>query len=152
MMNTEPTAIERATIELWLPENLLEIVKGFESWHLAATSLPDGVGRSRGIKVSKIDSIDLGSMRLLSLAQSRVRVAVGARVGLSVYLSADDVESSEEAREWVGEVEPGFVGAYLDFDTRFTIKLEVELLKEPPMVLSYKLTGIDGISTIQIKD
>ena len=83
--------------------------------------------------------------------QGRVEVTVSAVVSISVYISADDVQASEEARAWVGDVEAGFLGAYVDFDCPVIVKLELELLKEPPMVLTAKLTGIEGASSITIK-
>ena len=150
-MNIQPTANDRSTVELWLPEHLLEIARSFDGWHLVAMSLPEGVGRTGGIKVSKIKSIDLGSIRLKTLMQSSVEVKVDAVVGLSVYISADDVEASSEARYWVGDVEPGFVGAYVDFDSSVCLRLELELLKQPPMVLTSRLVGIDGESSVSIR-
>ena len=150
-MDLTPTLNERTTVELWLPENLLGLARAYDGWHLATTSLPDGVGRTSEVKVAKIKSLDLGSIRLLSLMQGRVEVTVSAVVSISVYISADDVQASEEARAWVGDVEAGFLGAYVDFDCPVIVKLELELLKQPPMVLTAKLTGIEGASSITIK-
>jgi hypothetical protein len=68
-------------------------------------------------------------------------VKVKSKVSLNV--SWDDYLSSEEVRQIVGDSEE-FTFLSLDTDSDFTLKIEFELLSEPPLVASHKVLSIDG--------
>ena len=143
-MNLQPTRIQRETVERWLPENLLSIVKDFEDWHIIATDIPEGLARSNATVVKEIQTLQIESMQLLSLSQSVLQIVVETVVGLSIYVNANDYKKSQEVRDWVGYDDQEFQGCYIDFDADVTLSLELELLKEPPMVISHRLSAVFG--------
>lgn len=143
-MNLQPTQIQRDTVERWLPENLLAITNDFDAWHIIATDIPEGLARSSAIAVKKIKNLQLESMQLLSLSQSVLQIEVDAMVGLSIYVNAENYENSQEVRDWVGYDDQDFQGCYIDFDADVTVSLALELLKEPPMVISQRLSAVSG--------
>ena len=143
-MNLQPTHIQRDTVERWLPENLLAIAKDFDAWHIIATDIPEGLARSSAIAVKEIKNLQLESVQLLSLSQSVLQIEVDAMVGLSIYVNAESYQNSQEVRDWVCYDDPDFQGCYIDFDADVTVSLELELLKEPPMVISQRLSAVSG--------
>ena len=74
----------------------------------------------------------------------KVEALVSITPNVSVDVSWDDYLSSVEVRELVGESESEFIFLSLDTQIDLTLKIQFELLKEPPMVASYKVLSIDG--------
>ena len=73
-----------------------------------------------------------------------LQIEVDATVGLSIYVNAESYQNSQEVRDWVGYDDQDFQGCYIDFDADVTISLALELLKEPPMVISQRLSAVSG--------
>ena len=84
---------------------------------------------------------------MLSLHLSRVTVDVNVNLHIGIDVSWDEYQSSQEVREFVGEAEEEFISTTVFFDMPVQVKLELELLKEPPMIASYTLRKIGGPAT-----
>jgi hypothetical protein len=108
---------------------------------------PENIGLGIPTELKNVKSIDLGSMRLKSLSQSAVNATFSVVLNLSLYISKEDYDASQEVRNYVGEHDDDFSGIYMDTNTRLELCFEFELLSQPPMVLSSKLRTVGGNST-----
>jgi hypothetical protein len=146
-MNFEPTSEARKTIEQWLKTNLLEELNSWDMLPQVVGDFPENTGRGNLTAIKRIESMDLGSMQLKSLSQSVVNANLSVTLSVSLYVSKEDYDSSQEVRDFVGPEDHEFSGIYLDTDTKLRVCFDFELFKQPPMVLSTKLRTIGGQST-----
>lgn len=152
-MNGTPSETDRKIVETWITQNAKKIFNDFEDWYLATTDLPADSVSSGSTKVKSIRSIDLETMRLLSITQSQFLCTISAIIDVSIRVSADDYQRSEAVREWMGEMmDADATSCYVDFAAPVSLTLELTILKSPPMVTSYsvkKLEGQNGSVTTQ---
>ena len=146
-MNIEPTSEARKTIEQWLKTNLLEELNSWDMLPQVVGDFPENTGRGNLTAIKRIESMDLGSMQLKSLSQSVVNATLSVTLSVSMYVSKEDYDGSQEVRDFVGPEDLDFSGIYLDTDTKLRVCFDFELFKQPPMVLSTKLRTIGGQST-----
>jgi hypothetical protein len=143
-MNIEPTEEARKTIERWLQTHLLEELGSWDLLPQVVADFPENTGRVNPTALKSVKSIDLGSMRLKSLSQSVVNATFSATLSLSLYVSKEDYEASQEVRDFVGNHEDYFLGIYTDTDSTLDVCLDFELLHQPPMVISTRFRSISG--------
>ena len=131
-------------IELWLKENILEIVKESESLPVVTADLPDGVGRGNASQIKELKSIDIQGMKLLSINQSHLNTTVEMILEVSVDVYWHEYLASQEVRDFVGETDEEFQSITSYFDAPIKVSIDLEILKEPPMVMSHFLKEIGG--------
>ena len=131
-------------IELWLKENILEIVKESESLPVVTADLPDGVGRGNASQIKELKSIDIQGMKLLSINQSHLNTTVEMILEVSVDVYWHEYLASQEVRDFVGETEEEFQSITSYFDAPIKVSIDLEILNEPPMVMSHFLKEIGG--------
>ena len=131
-------------IGLWLEENILEIVKESESLPVVTADLPDGVGRGNASQIKELKSIDIQGMKLLSINQSHLNTTVEMILEVSVDVYWHEYLASQEVRDFVGETEEEFQSITSYFDAPIKVSIDLEILKEPPMVMSHFLKEIGG--------
>ena len=131
-------------IELWLKENILEIVKESESLPVVTADLPDGVGRGNASQIKELKSIDIQGMKLLSINQSHLNAIVEMILEVSVDVYWHEYLASQEVRDFVGETDEEFQSITSYFDAPIKVSIDLEILKEPPMVMSHFLKEIGG--------
>ena len=131
-------------IGLWLEENILEIVKESESLPVVTADLPDGVGRGNTSQIKELKSIDIQGMKLLSINQSHLNATVEMILEVSVDVYWHEYLASQEVRDFVGETDEEFQSITSYFDAPIKVSIDLEILKEPPMVMSHFLKEIGG--------
>ena len=131
-------------IGLWLEENILEIVKESESLPVVTADLPDGVGRGNASQIKELKSIDIQGMKLLSINQSHLNAIVEMILEVSVDVYWHEYLASQEVRDFVGETDEEFQSITSYFDAPIKVSINLEILKEPPMVMSHFLKEIGG--------
>ena len=146
-MNIEPTAEARKTIEQWMQTKLLDELNSWDMLPQVVGEFPENTGRGHFTAINRIESMDLGSMQLKSLSQSVLNATLSVTLNVSLFVSKEEYDASQEVRDFVGPEDDDFSGIYLDTDSKLRISFDFELLKQPPMVLSTKLRSIGGDST-----
>ena len=131
-------------IGLWLEENILEIVKESESLPVVTADLPDGVGIGNASQIKELKSIDIQGMKLLSINQSHLNAIVEMILEVSVDVYWHEYLASQEVRDFVGETDEEFQSITSYFDAPIKVSINLEILKEPPMVMSHFLKEIGG--------
>ena len=131
-------------IGIWLEQNILEIVKESESLPVVTADLPDGVGRGNASQIKELKSIDIQGMKLLSINQSHLNTTVEMILEVSVDVYWHEYLASQEVRDFVGETEEEFQSITSYFDAPIKVSIDLEILKEPPMVMSHFLKEIGG--------
>ena len=131
-------------IGIWLEQNILEIVKESESLPVVTADLPDGVGRGNASQIKELKSIDIQGMKLLSINQSHLNTTVEMILEVSVDVYWHEYLASQEVRDFVGETDEEFQSITSYFDAPIKVSINLEILKEPPMVLSHFLKEIGG--------
>lgn len=142
-----PSPWMQKTVQRWLEQNLLAVIEDSEVVAQVVTNLPFDVGRGSVMKIHQLTSIDLAGMKLRSLHQSLVYVEVQTQMRVGIDVSWEEYQSSQEVRDFVGETEEEFISTSVMFDTSVGVVLDLELLKEPPMVIKHFLRKISGPST-----
>jgi len=143
MTTIAPTPKAEATIRSWIDTNLVDEMNELEVIESLAFNIPEGLARANSTGIKVVKSVHLNELQLLSLSYSKVHAIVKFNSKLSLNVSWDDYLSSEEVRQIVGDTEE-FTFISLDTDSDFTLKIEFELLSEPPLVASHKVLSIDG--------
>jgi hypothetical protein len=138
------TPKDEAVIKAWLLANLHEVLNDLEVIPSISFNLPADIGRANASQVKSINSVDLKDVKLVSLSYLKVKALISVSLNVSVDVSWDDYLSSSEVRELVGESKSEFVFISLDTHVELTLGIQFELLKEPPMVASYKVLSVDG--------
>lgn len=152
-MNTQPNARLHHTVQRWMADQLLDVVRAYDDWHHVITDIPMGLGSSSLEKLSGIQEFQLSDIRRISLGQTQVQVTVDAKVGISIRVDFSDYTQSREVRDLVGEADEEFLGCYFDLESPVTLTLKLTLLNEPPMVTDHFLTQIDGgVTTVTFKE
>ena len=131
-------------IGIWLEQNILEIVKESESLPVVTADLPDGVGRGNASQIKELKSIDIQGMKLLSINQSHLNATVEMILEVSVDVYWHEYLASQEVRDFVGETDEEFQSITSYFDAPIKVSIDLEILKEPPMVMSHFLKEIGG--------
>jgi hypothetical protein len=90
-----------------------------------------------------VNSIKLNNLELLSLTYSKVVASIVLTTRVSVNVSWDDYLASQEVRDLTGESEE-FLSSYIDTEVDIKVKIEFELISEPPLVASHKFLSIEG--------
>jgi hypothetical protein len=143
-MNNQNADQHKKIIGLWLEQNILEIVKESETLPVVTADLPDGVGRANASEIKELKSIDIQGMKLLSINQSHVNATVEMVLEVSVDVYWHEYLASQEVRDFVGESEEEFQSITTYFDAPIKVAIDLEILKEPPMVMSHFLKEIGG--------
>jgi hypothetical protein len=143
MKTIEPTPKAESTIKVWLNTHLAEELTDLDVIPTLAFNLPHGTGRASASELTSIKRVDLKELQLLSLSYSKVvaTVKVTANVSMTVYW--EDYLASQEVRELVGESEE-FSSSSFDTDVDFVLKIEFELISEPPMVATHTVLSVEG--------
>ena len=144
MSTISATPKDEAVIKVWLLANLHDVLNDLEVIPSVSFNLPADIGRANASQVKSINSVDLKDVQLVSLSYLKVEALISITPNVSVDVSWDDYLSSVEVRELVGESESEFIFLSLDTQIDLTLKIQFELLKEPPMVASYKVLSVDG--------
>ena len=131
-------------IGIWLEQNILEIVKESESLPVVTADLPDGVGRGNASQIKELKSIDIQGMKLLSINQSHLNTTVEMILEVNVDVYWHEYLASQEVRDFVGETDEEFQSITSYFDAPIKVSIDLEILKEPPMVMSHFLKEIGG--------
>jgi hypothetical protein len=143
MTTIAPTPKAEATIKSWIDTNLVDEMNELEVIESLVFNIPEGLARANSTGIKAVKSVHLNELQLLSLSYSKVQAIVKVKSKVSLNVSWDDYLSSEEVRQIVGDSEE-FTFLSLDTDSDFTLKIEFELLSEPPLVASHKVLSIDG--------
>jgi hypothetical protein len=143
MKTIAPTPKAEATIKSWIDTNLVDEMNELEVIESLVFNIPEGLARANSTGIKAVKSVHLNELQLLSLSYSKVQAIVKVKSKVSLNVSWDDYLSSEEVRQIVGDSEE-FTFLSLDTDSDFTLKIEFELLSEPPLVASHKVLSIDG--------
>lgn len=152
-MNTQPTARLHQTVQRWMTDELLDVVRAYDDWHHVITDIPMGLGSSSPEKLSGMKDFQLSDVRRISLGQTQVQVSVDVTVGISIRVDFSDYTQSREVRDLVGEADEEFSGCYFDLESPVTLMLKLTLLNEPPMVTEHFLAQIDGgVTTVTFKE
>ncbi len=143
MTTIKPTPKSEATIRAWLETNLAEELTDLDVIPTLAFNLPHGTGHASASGLTSINAVQLKDLQLLSLSYSKVvaTVKVTANVSMTVYW--EDFLASQEVRELVGETEE-FSSSSFDTNVDFVLKIEFELLSEPPMVANHTVLSVEG--------
>ena len=131
------------TIKNWLLINLYEVINDLEVIPSISFNLPADVGRANASKVTLIKSVDLKDAQLISLNYSKIQANISVSPTVNLDVSWEDYLASSEVRELVGESDE-FMSTSFDAPVDLKIAMEFELIKEPPMVASYRVLSIDG--------
>ena len=137
----------RQTILRWLERDFLELIEESEVLPQVVANLPGNMARGNAMKIKELRALNLQELKLLSFHLSRVTVDINVNLHVGIDVSWDEYQSSQEVREFVGEAEDEFISTTVFFDSPVQVTLELELLKEPPMVASCKLRKISGDAT-----
>jgi hypothetical protein len=143
MTTIAPTPKAEATIRSWIDTNLVDEMNELEVIESLAFNISEGLARANSTCIKAVKSVHLNELHLLSLNYSKVHAIVKVNSKVSLNVSWDDYLTSEEVRQIVGDSEE-FTFISLDTDSDFTLKIEFELLSEPPMVASHKVLSIEG--------
>jgi|GEM_PF-6212459 len=144
MSTVRPSSQDFSVVKAWLLANLHEVLNKLEVIPMISFNLPADVGRANASKVNSINSVDLKDLHLISLSYSKVEATVSVSPNVTVDISWDDYLSSPEVRVLVGESENEFTFLSIDTQVDLTITVHLELLREPPMVASYKIMEVVG--------
>ena len=85
-------------------------------------------------------------MKHLSLQLRQVTVDISVNVHLGIDISLEEYQNNVEVREFLGDLEGEFISTSVVCDSSLQLTLELELMKEPPMVVSHKLRKIAGVN------
>ncbi len=153
IFSTKDVELARQTILRWLDQNFLEVIEEAEVLPQVVANLPNNIARGNAMRVKELRALNLDGLKLISLHMSRVTADVSVNLHIGIDVSWDEYQSSQEVREFVGEEEEEFVSTTVFFDSPVHVTLELELLKEPPMVASYTLRKISGAANcVEYKD
>jgi hypothetical protein len=144
MSTVRPSPQDFSVVKAWLLANLHEVLNDLAVIPALSFNLPTDVGRANASQVKSINSVDLKDLHLISLSYSTVEATVSISPNVSVDISWDDYLSSPEARLLVGDSENEFAFLSIDTQVDLTIRVNFELLREPPMVASYKILEVSG--------
>jgi len=143
MTTTAPTPQAESTIRSWIGTSLHDHLTDLEVIQSLAFNFPSGLGNASASGVKSVNSIKLNDLQLLSLSYSKLVATMELTTRVSVNVSWDDYLASQEVRDLVGESEE-FLSTYLDTDVDIKVKIEFELISEPPLVASHKFLSIQG--------
>ena len=146
-LSTDDLDWARQTISRWLEQNLLEIIEGSEALPQVVANFPADIARGNAMKVKELRALNLESVSLLSLHLSRVTVDINVNLHIGIDVSWDEYQSSQEVRDFVGDPGEEFISITAFLDAPVQVKLELALLREPPMVASFALRQISGQAT-----
>jgi hypothetical protein len=138
-----PSSKEEEIIKNWLLINLHEVINDLEVIPSISFNLPAEVGRANASKVTSIKSVDLKDVQLISLSYSKIQANISVSPTVNLDVSWEDYLASNEVRELIGESEE-FLSTSFDTPIDLKIAMEIELIKEPPMVASYRVLSIEG--------
>jgi hypothetical protein len=147
LSSTEEAESAKKTITRWIYQDFLSIIEEADVLPEVVANLPSDMSRGNALKIKELNSLSLDGMKLLSLQLSRVMVELSVKIHMGIDVSWDDYKSSHEARTFVGETDEEFISTTVFFDSQVQVTLELELLKVPPMVVSYRLKKIIGEAT-----
>ena len=143
MSKLMPSSKEEEIIKNWLLINLHEVINDLEVIPSISFNLPAEVGRANASKVTSIKSVDLKDVQLISLSYSKIQANISVSPTVNLDVSWEDYLASNEVRELIGESEE-FLSTSFDTPIDLKIAMEIELIKEPPMVASYRVLSIEG--------
>lgn len=143
MTTTAPTPQAEATIRNWISTSLHDQLTDLEVIQSLAFNFPSGVGSASSSAIKAVKTLKLNDLHLLSLTYSKVVASMSLTTRVSVNVSWDDYLASQEVRDLTGESEE-FLSTYIDTDIDLKIKIEFQLISEPPLVASYKFLSIQG--------
>ena len=143
MSKLMPSSKEEETIKNWLLINLHEVINDLEVIPSISFNLPADVGRANASKVTSIKSVDLKDVQLISLSYSKIQANISVSPTVNLDVSWEDYLASSEVRELIGESDE-FMSTSFDAPVDLKIAMEFELIKEPPMVASYRVLSVDG--------
>jgi hypothetical protein len=138
-----PSQKEEETIKNWLLTNLHDVINDLDVIPSISFNLPADVGRANASKVTSIKSVELKDVQLISLSYSKIQANISTSLTVNLDVSWEDYLASSEVRELVGESEE-FMSTSFDALADLKIAMEFELIKEPPMVATYRALSIDG--------
>ncbi len=131
------------TIKGWINSSLAEELTDLEIITELAFNLPHGTGRSSASALKSINHLQLNDLQLLSLSYSKVVATFTVTVNVSMTVYWEDYLASSEVRELIGESEE-FSSSSFDANVDFTIKIEFDLLSEPPLVAGHEFLSVTG--------
>lgn len=146
-MREDENGLAKSIVMKWLEQDLLTIIEESEVLPIVVADFPNGVGRGNAMRIEKLKSMDLGGLKLRSLNQSQVNVQVDLVVHVAIDVYWEEYQSSQEVRNLIGENEQEFVSSTIYLDTPLHVSVDLELLKQPPMVTSHELREISGSAT-----
>lgn len=142
----------RQTISKWADLHLLEVIQDTDVLPQVVLNMPHNVARGNAMKVKEIQELRLQGVKHLSLQLRRVSVEISVNVHLGVDISWEEYQNHAEVREFLGDLDGEFISTSVVCDTSLHLTLELELLKEPPMVVSHKLRKVEGdASSVEFK-
>jgi hypothetical protein len=137
----------RQTLSKWADLHLLEVIQDTDVLPQVVMNMPHNVARGNAMKIKELQELSLQGMKHLSLQLRQVTVDISANVHLGIDISWEEYQNNVEVREFLGDLEGEFISTSVVCDSPLHMTLELELLKEPPMVVSYKLRKIAGDAT-----
>jgi hypothetical protein len=137
----------RQTLSKWADQHLLEVIQDTDVLPQVVMNMPHNVARGNAMKIKELQELSLQGMKHLSLQLRQVTVDISVNVHLGIDISWEEYQNNVEVREFLGDLEGEFISTSVVCDSPLHMTLELELLKEPPMVVSYKLRKIAGDAT-----
>jgi hypothetical protein len=142
----------RQTLSKWADRHLLEVIQDTDVLPQVVMNMPHNVARGNAMKIKELQELSLQGMKHLSLQLRQVTVDISANVHLGIDISWEEYQNHAEVREFLGDLEGEFISTSVVCDSSLQLTLELELLKEPPMVVSHKLRKIAGdASSVEFK-
>ena len=143
MTTIAATPQAEATIRNWISTTLHNELTDLDVIQEIAFNFPSGLGNASSSGIRSIRSIKLNELQLLSLSFSKVIATVEIKAKVSVTVSWEDYLASQEVRDLVGESEE-FLSSHIDTEVDLQIKIEFQLISEPPLVAGHKFLSIAG--------
>jgi hypothetical protein len=146
-MSQKENGLINSIVSKWLEQDLLTIIEKSKVLPIVVADFPDSVGRGNAMRIEKLKSMDLGGLKLHSLNQSHVNVEIDLVLHVAIDVYWVEYQSSQEVRNLIGECEEEFVSSTIYLDTPLHVSVDLDLLKEPPMVISHALRKVSGSAT-----
>ena len=87
---------------------------------------PESIGQGYLTAIKRIESMDLGSMQLISLSQSVVNSSLSVPLSISLCVKKEGSKTSQELQDCFGNEDDNFGGIYLDTDTKLYVPFDFD--------------------------
>jgi hypothetical protein len=131
-------------LQVWLEENLIDLVNEDEGLEVIVFDLPSGIGRSRAQKVEEIQKSSIESIKESSSGELIADIKVAAKFVVDLDLDWEDYIQHSVVRKLLGPYEESFSFATLEQSEKLEIRIRLIVDYESQKIQSSELVGISG--------